>query len=143
MKTKSYLLAIATLLLLHPVVAHGQPGSGTVRQHTFERPQAAQRGPDLGFTFAVRPGPGNVYTHPIVRSITSGSAAAAAGLMVGDTIVSVDGRDMRYETFFPVKVAGTRYVMLVRRGDEEIELTYTYPQADARPQHEGETRRPD
>lgn len=140
-----YLLALAGLLMLSPSVAHAQANSANThtRTRTYTNPEASSRGPRWGFSTTMYPGPGNAYTHPVVRSVVSGSAAEAAGLMVGDTIVSVDGRDMRDSPFFPQQVPGTRYVMLVRRGNEEVELTYTYPQADASPQGEGETRRPD
>jgi S1-C subfamily serine protease len=137
--TNRYLLAAAGLLILCPTVAHAQQGSASTQTRTYTYPEASPRGARWGFSIIMYPGPGNAYAHPIVRSVDTGSAAEAAGLMVGDTIISVDGRDMRYEPFFPRQVAGTRYVMLVRRGDEEVELTYTYPQADAGPQPAGET----
>jgi S1-C subfamily serine protease len=138
-----YLLAVAGLLMLRPGVAHAQQNSAGTNTRTYTYPEASPRGPRWGFSTIIYPGPGNVYTHPIVRSVDSGSAAEAAGLMVGDTIVSVDGRDMRYSLLFPVQVPGTRYLILVRRGNEEVELTYTYPQADASPRPEAETTPPD
>ncbi len=126
MKAKSFLLAFATVLL-HPLVGHAQPESPVVHEVTFPGVEGPPQGPPSGFLIMFRPGPGNAYTHPIVRSVVAGSAADAAGLKVGDVIVAVDGRDMRHDLFFPVEVAGTRYVMLVRRGEEELELVYTYP----------------
>jgi S1-C subfamily serine protease len=90
----------------------------------------------------MRPGPGNVYTHPYVWLVIPGSAAEAAGLMVGDTILSIDGRDARYGIAFPVQVAGTRYVILVRRGAEELELTYVFPAANDTPVAERSTAAP-
>lgn len=133
MNKASHLMAAAALLLLHPGAAHAQPSPGTATEHTYTYPQAPRRGPGWGFATGMRPGPGNSYNYPYVRTVISGSAAEAAGLMVGDTIISVDGRDMRYGPFFPVQVAGTRYVMLVRRGTEEIELVYTFPKLEEAP----------
>ncbi len=127
---KRCLLAAASILVL-PHTVHAQQAT-----QTYAYPSPPARGVSTGFSITMNPGPGNTYTYPIVWSVTPGSAAEAAGLMVGDTIISVDGRDMREDTFFPTKVAGTRYVMLVRRGDEEIELAYTYPQVE-NPRPEG------
>lgn len=135
MSAKLYLLVIAPILL-HAHVAHAQPSSGAVHEYRVPDEEISSRPPPLGFLFGVRPGPGNAYGYPDVRTVVSGSAADAAGLKVGDVIVAVDGRDMRYEDFFPVTVAGTRYVMLVRRGEEELELVYTYPRTEPNTQQE-------
>lgn len=82
----------------------------------------------------MRPGPGNdPYVYPMIDSVASGSAADKAGMMVGDSVISIDGRDMRFHPFFPVQVAGTRYVILVRRGSEELELVFIYPGVQAAP----------
>jgi membrane-associated protease RseP (regulator of RpoE activity) len=132
---KPYLLAFA-IILLRPHMGHAQPSSGVVHEYRVPDSEIPSRPPPSGFRFGVRPGPGNAYGYPDVREVVSGSAADAAGLEVGDVIVAVDGRDMRYEDFFPVKVAGTRYVMLVRRGEEELELLYTYPQVESSPRRE-------
>ncbi|HEX6038626.1 hypothetical protein [Longimicrobium sp.] len=121
-------------LLLHPQMAHAQPGSGTRHEYTFPGAEIPPRGPSWGFSTIMRPGPGNdPYVYPIVGTVWSGSAAAAAGMMAGDTIIAIDGQDMRYHPFFPVRVAGTRYLMLVRRGAEELELVYVYPKEENPP----------
>jgi C-terminal processing protease CtpA/Prc len=135
MNMKLALLAIAAFLLVHPCTANGQANPATVRTTTYPSPSG--RGPGWGFSIAMRPGPGNSYTYSFVASVTSGSAAERAGLMVGDTIIAVDGRDVRLGPLFPVRVAGTRYVILVRRGTEELELTYIYPEAEQSPRREG------
>lgn len=135
MNMKLHLLALAAFLLVHPSVVESQANPGTERTITF--PSAPQSGPGRGFSTAMRPGPGNSITHSFVDSVASGSAAERAGLMVGDTIIAVDGRDVRMAPLFPVKVAGTRYVILVRRGTEELELTYIYPEAEQTPRREG------
>ena len=134
------LLAVAAFLLVRPCTASGQANPPTARTTTY--PSPARTGPGLGFTTAMRPGPGNSYTYSFVDSVASGSAAERAGLMVGDTIIAVDGRDVRMAPLFPVNVAGTRYVILVRRSTEELELTYIYPGADESPRRE-EAHTPD
>lgn len=131
--TKSCLLVVAAILFLRADAAHAQPSSGTVRERTYANPEASTREPRWGFATGMRPGPGNAYTHPYVWLVVPGSAAETAGLMVGDTILSIDGRDIRYGPFFLVEVPGTRYVMLVRRGTEELELTYIFPAAKDTP----------
>ena len=133
---KLYLLALATTVLLHPCVAHAQPNSAGVRTHTYTYPDTPHRGPNWGFTIAMSPGPGNSYNYSYVRSVVTGSAAQEAGLMVGDTIVAVDGRDVRAAVLFPVQAAGMRYVILVRRGAEELELIYTFPKTEESPRRE-------
>lgn len=135
MNMKLPLLAIAAFLLVHPCTADGQANPPTTRTTTYPSPPGS--GPGRGFTTRMRPGPGNAYTYSFVDSVASGSAAERAGLMVGDTIIAVDGRDVRAAPLFPVKVAGTRYVILVRRGTEELELTYIYPGAEQTPRREG------
>lgn len=136
MNAKPYLLALAATVLLHPCLAHAQPNAGNVRTRTYSHPDTPHRGPAWGFTIAMRPGPGNSYNYSVVRSVDPGSAAEAAGLMVGDTIVAIDGRDVREGVLFPVQVAGMRYVILVRRGAEELELVYTFPRAEETPRRE-------
>jgi S1-C subfamily serine protease len=126
-RPKVYILASAAIFLLAPSVARGQRADSVIVR-TFTYPDAQGRGPGTGFMIAMSPGPGNSYNYSYVHSIVSGSAAEAAGLMVGDTIVSIDGRDMLHGELFPVRVQGTRYRMLVRRGSEEIELVYIYPE---------------
>lgn len=124
---KLYLMALAAIVL-QPYAAAAQPSSGVVHEYRIPDSELPSRPPSIGFLIGVHPGPGNAYGYPYVREVVRGSVAETAGLMVGDTIVSIDGRDMRHDDFFPVKVAGTRYVMLVRRGTEELELVYVYPQ---------------
>ncbi len=72
----------------------------------------------------VRPGdpptPLNVY--PAVSRVASGSPAERAGLAVGDTIVSANGRDARLGRIFPDRVPGTEYTVRVRRGGADREL---------------------
>lgn len=68
---------------------------------------------------------------PTVSRVEQGSPAATAGLRVGDAIVSLNGRDSRDGPLFTRVDPGTRYVIRVRRGDEEREVTLTVARPEA------------
>lgn len=90
--------------------------------------------PPLGFVYSIVGSYGQAYPYPKITTVVAGSNAARAGLMVGDTLVSVDGRDLRQPVpLFPDRTPGTKYVMRVRRGGEDLELIYTYPATPAAP----------
>jgi hypothetical protein len=81
------------------------------------------------------PKPLNVY--PEVSGVSPGSPAARAGLLTGDTIVSVNGRDGRLGRIFPNTIPGTEYAIRVRRDGTEREVRLivgpdTRPAAGAR-----------
>jgi S1-C subfamily serine protease len=125
LRTPALILAAAALI---PAGARAQTAPGATRTMVHQLP--AGHAP-LGFGWAVTPRPrpdGSLgYSYPVIREVTEGSAAARAGLAVGDTLLTVNGRDARLPPFFPNRTAGVRYVLRVRRGDEERELTYVYP----------------
>jgi S1-C subfamily serine protease len=60
---------------------------------------------------------------PTVSRLEPGSPAALAGLRVGDAIVSLNGVDSRDGPLFTRVDPGTRYLLRIRRGDEEREVT--------------------
>jgi len=62
--------------------------------------------------------------YPTVSSVVEGSAAARAGLRVGDVIVSLNGRDARRPPLLAGVSRGTEVVLRVRRGDEERDIRY-------------------
>jgi S1-C subfamily serine protease len=124
---------LAVLACHHPAEAQsGTGGDTTLRVMTF--PPSTRPSVSLGFGYAMNPGPNNAYTHAYVIEVEPGSAAARAGLVVGDTILASDGNDVRGRPFFPEPRAGKRYVLRVRRNGEERELTYVYPAPPAAPQ---------
>jgi regulator of sigma E protease len=71
---------------------------------------------------------GRPETPPVVGGVQPGSAAAAAGLAIGDRIVSIDGRAM--DTFIDIPMAvihraGETMELVVERGGERSMLTVT------------------
>ncbi|MDX1623013.1 MAG: PDZ domain-containing protein [Gemmatimonadota bacterium] len=65
---------------------------------------------------------------PIVTAVLPGSPAARAGLSIGDVLVAVDGAALTTDTGaerFSALSAGERVVWTVRRGGEELRLTWT------------------
>jgi predicted metalloprotease with PDZ domain len=67
--------------------------------------------------------------HPVVRMVVDGSGAAQAGIRVGDVLLSVNGKDAREGRLFPDRQPGTRYVVRIRRGTEEREVTLVVAEA--------------
>jgi len=51
--------------------------------------------PPPGFAWGIEGTPGEPYPYPEIKTVVPGSNAAQAGLMVGDTLVSVNGHDLR------------------------------------------------
>lgn len=62
--------------------------------------------------------------YPVVTSLVAGSSAKEAGLMVGDTILSANGRDAREPKLFPDRRPGTWYTVRIRRGVAEREVGF-------------------
>jgi C-terminal processing protease CtpA/Prc len=135
-------LALAALLALGAGRAAGQrdrqpPREGGVLQHTAipnnVNPAASGVARTFGFAWGMetqrQPDRSLRFGHPYVTVVVAGTNAARAGLAVGDTIMTVNGRDTRQPPLFPVRRAGTEYVLLVRRGGEERELTYVFPES--------------
>lgn len=136
MRWRSCAFAVLPLLLWHPAVRAQRPGSApgdtavrtVVNGRTDIRfPNAETRPLRWGFSIRMVAGPNREYTHPTVLRLASGSTAEAAGLQVGDTIVSVDGRDTRQPPMFADDSPGVRHLMRIRRGGEEMELTFVMP----------------
>lgn len=77
----------------------------------------------LDFQMSMTPAGMQPTGHPRVSSVRAGSNAQAAGLAVGDLLLAVDGRDtQRPGRWFADAVPGRRYVLRVRRGQQEMEI---------------------
>ena len=65
----------------------------------------------------------------VIESVTSGSAAEAAGFQQGDVIVAADGQTVKETTdlvsVLRSKVPGDTIVITVERGGQQVELTAT------------------
>ena len=91
----------------------------------------SRRGPPLGFTYRGTPsvapdGAVRSADYPLVVAVVEGSPAQRSGIAVGDVIVRVNGRDGREAALFRDRSPGTRYVVRVRRGDREEEITFVF-----------------
>jgi hypothetical protein len=72
--------------------------------------------------------------YPIVIRLDSGSVAARAGLIPGDVLLSVNGRDTRTgSAAFRLQAGETRFVLRIRRGEEEKELVMEKPESPPPP----------
>jgi S1-C subfamily serine protease len=127
LKGITLVLALACTFAL-PAAAAAQPG--TPRTHVNGNAQPVA--PRFGFAVGAKVGPNNTAGYPYVHTVVPGSNAERAGIQVGDTILTINGRDARDGQLFPVREAGTRYLLRVRRGREEIELNFVFPVIPAR-----------
>ncbi|HET7234425.1 MAG TPA: PDZ domain-containing protein [Longimicrobium sp.] len=84
--------------------------------------------PPLGFSVKFSLTDGGPDPYPEIITVVPGSNAALAGMAVGDTLLSVNGRDASERTpLFPDRTPGTKYTMRVRRDGEDIELIFSFP----------------
>jgi S1-C subfamily serine protease len=66
--------------------------------------------------------------YPIVVLVDSGGPADRAGMKLHDTLLSVNGNDARTgNAAFRLKHGETRFVLRIRRGEEEKELVMEKP----------------
>jgi C-terminal processing protease CtpA/Prc len=66
-----------------------------------------------------------LMSYPEVRLVIKHSPADSAGIAVGDVIVEINGQDPRHQRPIPIVVPtlGEKYVLRVRRGEAEREVT--------------------
>lgn len=111
--------ALLALTLTASVVAcvhaqeEGDSGTRVVSGHCVLNPHPAAV---LGLAMDVQ------GEQPVISRVRSGGPADEAGLLVGDVLLSIDGRDTRKGGTFRGATPGHRYVLRVKRGDEEKEL---------------------
>ena len=101
-------------------------------QPVWKRAAIVVAGPATNFLFAIAifaafaMTVGVSSTPPTVGTVAANSAAADAGLRVGDRIVSIDGREMQTFQDIPMTVAhklGEPLKLVVERGGERFDLT--------------------
>jgi membrane-associated protease RseP (regulator of RpoE activity) len=133
---------VAAAAALHPGHASAQ-GSTAL-------PRGAEQMPDGSVRMSRRPGPsiGIAYTgnpvvgedgqirfaeHPVVTGVEPNSSAARAGILPGDVLLAVNGRDARERGLFGQRVYGTRYTLRIRRGTEERDIAFVFEPAPTAP----------
>ncbi|HYW07181.1 MAG TPA: PDZ domain-containing protein [Longimicrobium sp.] len=77
-------------------------------------------------------GVAQVRNYPVVRRLTANSPAARAGVLLGDQIVSANGRDGRRPPLFEDVTPGSRVVLRIRRGGDEREIAFVAGTAPTR-----------
>jgi membrane-associated protease RseP (regulator of RpoE activity) len=124
--------ATASLLacLLIAVAAYGQGEVASVPPGSPNR--ATMRTPTgmlyyVGVIDIQPDGPPTAENYPIVSRVDSGSVSARAGLRIGDVLLAVNGKDGREAQLFRLEKGAERWVMRIRRGTEEMELTMEVP----------------
>lgn len=139
MSTKLTILAalVAVAAQAGQASAQQQPSSAgtiTVRQGNSRPLQEA-----LGFNYSAQvvlgvDGVPRAAWFPVIGGVVEGSPAHAAGIVAGDSIVAVNGKDGREPALFRERRPGTRYVMRIRHGQETREVTLVAAPAPARAQ---------
>lgn len=138
MKLPLLALALGASLALHPSDGRAQsdttPSRPEQSRAVVRNPNAARNGPPTGVSLGFKGfGRGGLSEYPTVVRLASGGSGERAGLMVGDTIRAVNGRDARQIPVFPNRVPGARYVVRIRRGGEDREVTLVLPATPAAP----------
>jgi predicted metalloprotease with PDZ domain len=108
---------VTSVLTTAEVAAQGsRPGTGNGEVIQLRQPPARSW---VGFAAVVRN-----MGRMVITEVEEGSPAAAAGFVVGDSIMAVDGRDAMVapRPNFHQLSPGTEYVVRVRRGTGEVDL---------------------
>jgi S1-C subfamily serine protease len=122
MQLKTYLASLALAL--------SAAGCAQAQQSS---PPAGARPSEAGETISIPQPPATAwfgFSHevrnmgrPVITGVRPGSPAAEAGLSAGDVILSVDGQDTEERLpNFRIATPGRRYILRVRRGEEEREV---------------------
>jgi S1-C subfamily serine protease len=102
---------------------------GVARAQTYINPAPSPTGMLYGGAgVEMRPnGQWGLADYPTVSRVDSGSVSARAGFQVGDVLLSVNGRDVRDARPFRLAPGEVHWVVRIRRGTEEKELTMELP----------------
>jgi S1-C subfamily serine protease len=122
MRIKASLVALALTVSFAGCAHAQQPGSSGERPGTISGSFENPRPPAASLGFALRTRSGE---RPVVSGVQPGSPAAAAGFLVGDEILTVDGRSSLDRPLFPGLAPGRKYRIRVKRGSAERELELT------------------
>jgi S1-C subfamily serine protease len=83
-----------------------------------------------GGTLEMRPdGQWGLADFPVVTRVDSGSVSARGGFRLGDVLLTVNGRDARDARPFRLRPGEVHWVVRVRRGNAEQDLTMEVPAA--------------
>lgn len=129
MKLHILALAVACAALV-PAHVHAQfDTTETSRTMTRRNPNPSRNGPTVGISlgFSGMRRTGQLTDYPVVTRLMAGGPGERAGLMVGDTLRSVNGRDARQPPVFPNRAPGARYVLRIRRRGEDREIVMVIP----------------
>lgn len=136
MKLRVLAAALGAALALHPSQGHAQISADSIRallaRSGSMRNPNPRNGPSTGVSLGFS-GNGTTFGYPHVVALSPGGSGERAGLMVGDSIISVNGRDGRQVPVFPNRTPGARYVVRVRRGGEEREVVLVLPSTQPAP----------
>ncbi len=116
------------LIFLPVCIALALASSGAACAQSGARAEAPGRA-SLGFAYSSNliddaSGALKWADYPVVRHVYSGSAAAQAGLRVGDQILRINGRDGTEPKAYHNPRIGERCTLVLQRGTQEVEISY-------------------
>lgn len=98
--------------------------AGSAAAMPAQSPQARRArvftGLDIRFAVSVSPDGRDTRAYPVVRSVAPDSPGQQAGILPGDVITEVNGRDSREDRVLWLE-PGVQYVLRIRTGDQERE----------------------
>jgi len=120
-----YRAALLLLALVLTTAVHAQAQASPAAPASAPPPAAPgprlYTGLDLSFSATVGPNMVQVMDFPLVKAVDRGSPGQQAGIVGGDRITEVNGRDSREPTALRME-PGVRYTLRIRRGEEELEV---------------------
>lgn len=135
---KTISLAAAILLSAEAAAAQSHtaagasPAGSTTEQPGRPRRPATYTGLDIRYVVSVSPDGRDTRAFPLVRGVAEGSPGQLAGIVAGDVIVEVNGRDSREDRVMWLE-PGVRYTLRLRSGEQEREVVLVPLPPRARP----------